>query len=154
MWWLREELLHQPTVQLRHLHTQSHYWHSSPGLYKNFGPCLRKFDSEITEIFRSLFLDIRNKKTEIGYVTLLCVTYRRVEQDQVLCLRQSSHRYKVVCWGQLHFLHNTINDCTLIYSATLERQLRSLFPLLIFCSVDKKNQLDVTFCILHFSSNS
>jgi hypothetical protein len=70
MWWLREELVHRPTVELRHLYTQPHYWHSFLGLYKNFGPCLREFDSEVTEIFRSLFLNIRNETTEIGHVTL------------------------------------------------------------------------------------
>jgi hypothetical protein len=69
---LRDELLHRRTIEPRHLYTQPHYWQSSPGLHKNFGPCLRKLGSEVTKIFRSLFLDIRNKKNGnwLRYVTL------------------------------------------------------------------------------------
>jgi hypothetical protein len=40
---------------------------------------LAEIDSEVTEIYRYLFLDIRNETTENGYVTLRYVRYWRVE---------------------------------------------------------------------------
>jgi len=135
MCWLRQELLHWPTIELRHLYTHPHYWHSSPGLYKNFGPCVRKFASEVTEIFRSLFLDIRNEKTENSYVTLCKILAGRARPSS-----PSSTPLHIdigVSWwrGQLHCLYSTINDCMLIYSGTLERHLRSVFPLLELCTL-------------------
>ena len=54
-----------------------------------------------------------------------------------------------------HTHSHTDRKCVMVCGIALSNSVMEMnFVMILKFSVDKKNQLDVTFCILYFSSNS